>query len=359
MNAPRTLGIGPVRAPIALLVCAALAVIFLVFACVRVDPATLGHVALIVGAFVGGAAIAGLVARAGKAPVFGTLVAIGAAWLVTQRSDVGALAVLAGLFGAGLALVCAPFGRAPEGEGWGSARTIGVVLVIAVVVTGCYIGAETPTVHWFGGGATHGPTAARQVALTFDDGPNVTATIPIMRILEQASVTATFFEVGRAIDEQPQITRALFEGGQLLGNHSYHHDQWRWLDPRYPELQRTQDAFRRTIGRCPAFFRPPHGDRTPFVARVVRDHHMHMVLWNDSAHDWDESDYRTIARRIVQRAQPGSIILLHDGSDGHPAVDRKVLVRALPLILDGLRAKHLAVVGLDKLLGVPAWTTCS
>src|SRR5437773_6447189 len=173
MSAPRTLGIGPVRAPIAVPVCAALAVIFLVVACVRVDPSTLGHVALIVGAYVAGAAIAGLVARAGTAPVLGALVAIGAAWLVTQRSDVGTLAVLAGLFGAGLALICAPFGRAPEGEGWGSARTIGVVLVVAVVVTGCYIGAETPTVHWFGGGVTHGPTAARQVALTFEDRKSV------------------------------------------------------------------------------------------------------------------------------------------------------------------------------------------
>jgi peptidoglycan/xylan/chitin deacetylase (PgdA/CDA1 family) len=356
MNAPRTLGIGPVRAPIAVLVCAALAAVFLVVACVRVDPATLRAVALIVGAFMFGAAIAGLVARAGTAPVLGALVAIGAAWLVTQRSDAGTLAVLAGMLGAGLALVCAPFGRAAEG--WGSPRTIGVVLVIAAVVTGCYIGAETPTVHWFGGGVTHGPTTARQVALTFDDGPNVTATLPIMDILDRAGVTATFFEVGRAIDQDPQITQTLFEHGQLLGNHSYHHDQWRWLDPRYPELERTQDAFRRKIGRCPAFFRPPHGDRTPFLARVVRDHHMKMVLWNDSAHDWDEPDYRTIARRIVERAEPGSIILLHDGLDGDPTVNRSVLVRALPLILRGLRAKHLAVVGLDQLLGVPAWTPC-
>ena len=94
------------------------------------------------------------------------------------------------------------------------------------------------------------------------------------------------------------------------------------------------------------------------MAHVVSNHHMKMVLWNDSAHDWDETNPRTIARRIVERAKPGSIILLHDGLDGHPTVDRSVLVRALPLILDGLRAKHLAVVGLDKLLHTPAWVSC-
>ena len=50
--------------------------------------------------------------------------------------------------------------------------------------------------------------------------------------------------------------------------------------------------------------------------------------------------------------------MLHDGLDGNPAANREVLVRALPLILDGLRAKHLDVVGLDKLIGGPAYIPC-
>ena len=73
----------------------------------------------------------------------------------------------------------------------------------------------------------------------------------------------TFFTVGKALDARPDITRALYDDGHLLGNHSYHHDYWRWLDPRYPELDRTQDAFERALGVCPGFFRPPHGQRTP------------------------------------------------------------------------------------------------
>ena len=124
------------------------------------------------------------------------------------------------------------------------------------------------------------------MALTFDDGPNLTATLPIMRILDAAHVKGTFFEVGKAIDAEPQITRALHAHGQLLGNHSYNHDQWRWLDPRYPELERTQQAFQRAIGVCPAYYRPPHGDRTPFLAHVVNDHHMRIIMWDDSAADW-------------------------------------------------------------------------
>ena len=70
-------------------------------------------------------------------------------------------------------------------------------------------------------------------------------------ILDAHGVKGTFFTVGKALDARPDITRALYDDGQLLGNHSYHHDYWRWLDPRYPELGRTQDAFERAPRRVP------------------------------------------------------------------------------------------------------------
>jgi peptidoglycan/xylan/chitin deacetylase (PgdA/CDA1 family) len=292
--------------------------------------------------------------RVGATRVAGALVALGAAWLFPQRSDPGSRLISALIFAGGIALVIAR-ADAPHRV----LRRIGAVtLVVAVLVFGAYVGAETPTAHWFGGGITHGPTHSRAVALTFDDGPNITSTLRIMKILDAAGVKGTFFEVGKAIDAEPRITRALYEHGQLLGNHSYEHDQWRWLDPRYPELERTQQAFRRAIGVCPAYYRPPHGDRTPFIAHVVNDHHMRIVMWNVSAGDWAEKSARTIARRIVRDAKPGSIILLHDGLDGLPATDRTVLVRALPLILDGLRERHLDPVGLDALIGGPAYVSC-
>lgn len=373
---------------------------------VSANPAT--NSVLAIGLAVLGVVAGALLAMTGtptrpRAAVGGA-VALTCTWLLPQRDDVAAAVILAVIFGAGVALSF-------EKRVWRSAAIVGggelaiivvarftgsidlvmllvalcvvvstaarvarptteqparlrrlpvfaVTLAVATLLFTAYVGAETPDANWFGGGTVHGPTTGNQVALTFDDGPNVGATMAIAHILDEHHAKGTFFEVGKAIDKDPQITRALFRDGQLLGNHSYHHDQWRWLDPRYPELERTQDAFKRAIGRCPTLYRPPHGDRTPFLAHVVKSHHMHMVLWSASAGDWATNDPKLVAQRILKGAKPGAILLLHDGLDGNPSANRQVLVKALPMILDGLRAKGLQPVGLDVLLGQPGYRDC-
>ena len=78
---------------------------------------------------------------------------------------------------------------------------------------------------------------------------------------------------------------------------------------------------------------------------------MVMVGWDVSVGDWTTSDPALVARRVLDRVRPGSIIDLHDGLDGRVDADRTVLIAALPLILDGLAAKGLQPVRLDTLLG--------
>ena len=228
----------------------------------------------------------------------------------------------------------------------GSALAVGLVLWVA---------ANDPTVQWFGHITTHGDRHGSQVALTFDDGPDDPYSLEVSQVLDAHGVKGTFFEVGKAIDAKPDIARALYEDGQLVGNHSYHHDYWRWLDPRYPELDRTEEALRRQLGVCPAFFRPPHGQRTPFMLAHVSSKGMHTVTWDVSAGDWATNDPALVATRILDGVKPGSIILLHDGIDGTVTADRTVLVKALPMIIDGLKAKGLTPVRLDELLDRPGY----
>jgi len=233
----------------------------------------------------------------------------------------------------------------------GAVRAAAIAAAVATVGVTFWVGANSPTVNWFGSQVAHGRRDGRDVAITFDDGPDDPYTLAIAQILDTRGAKGTFFIVGKALDRRPDIARALREDGHLLGNHSYHHDSWRWLDPRYPELERSQRAFRHNLGICPTFFRAPHGQHTPFLAHVVGDHGMTMVGWDVSAGDWKTDDARLVAQRVLDDVEPGSIIVLHDGLDGSVTADRSVLVRAVPLILDGLARRDLKPVRLDALLG--------
>jgi peptidoglycan/xylan/chitin deacetylase (PgdA/CDA1 family) len=300
----------------------------------------------------------------GAAAGLGTVVVVR---VVAGEHDALVVAVAASAVAAASRLAAALFGASdsPSNRHGGerAARPWSWVLngVIAVLALGllAWTGGNDPRLQWFGPVAYHGPRQQGQVAITFDDGPNATATLAVRDILDRYGVKATFFLVGRALDERPDLARALLDDGQLLGNHSYHHDQWRWLDPRYPELERTQQAFARNLGVCPRFYRPPHGERTPFITAQVDHKGMRMVTWDVSAGDWATTNGALVAQRVLDRVQPGSIVLLHDGLDGRVNVDRSVIVDALPRILDGLRAKGLTPVRLDVLLGGPGYlTTC-
>ena len=286
-----------------------------------------------------------LVARVSRhALALGVALVAAGGWLLSQAGRGPIAWPIAVVVGAGSGLMLArpthPSSRLP-GAG-GAALALGMA---------CWIGANSTSAQWFGRVVSHGPSDRREVALTFDDGPNIAYTLEVRDVLDRYGVKGTFFTVGKALDKRPDISRALLQDGHLLGNHSYLHDELRWLDPRYPELARTQHAFRRDLGVCPTFYRPPHGQHTPFMAWVVHRHHMTMVTWDASAGDWATHDAALVARRILRKVGPGSIIDLHDGLDGNLVADRSVLVRALPRILDGLRARGLHPVRLDLLLG--------
>jgi peptidoglycan/xylan/chitin deacetylase (PgdA/CDA1 family) len=284
--------------------------------------------------------------------VTGCLLVACSLWLVTQLRDGVLLPVVAVVIGIGAGVAAVAPRRGGDTRLATGVMSIAAVALVAVTV---WTGANSPRATWFGPLVSSGPRSQREVALTFDDGPNATTTLALRDILDAAHVKATFFTVGKALDARPDISAALLADGQLLGNHSFHHDSWRWLDPRYPELARTQRAFADHLGVCPAFYRPPHGQHTPFMAWQIHRAGMRTVTWDVSTADWATTDADLVTRRILAQVRPGSIIDLHDGLDGHVNVDRTVVARALPGILAGLRAKGLQPVRLDVLLGTPGY----
>ena len=194
----------------------------------------------------------------------------------------------------------------------------------------------------FGPALNRLPGSGNVVSLTFDDGPNPTATPRILDALAREQVKATFFVLGRHAERWPALVRRMADEGHQLGNHGYWHRKLHRRTPSYvrDDLTRGTEAICRASG-LPALrhFRAPHGFRNPWVTPIAHGLGQRTVGWSLGVWDSARPGAGEIARRAVAGMRPGSILLLHDGDGYDPEGDRMQTADALPLILDGLRAR--------------------
>ncbi len=191
------------------------------------------------------------------------------------------------------------------------------------------------------------------VALTFDDGPDPVFTPRVLEILAREKVTATFFVVGERARANQDLLREIDRQGHLIGNHSFSH-AWNINFALHEGLTREitgcNDAVAAAIGKRPQFYRAPHGFKNPALGDVLEKHAMTCVGWQIRGFDAVRSNANTIARRLVRKARAGGILLLHDGSGLQGTQDRSATLEALPMIIDGLRARGFAFKRLDELM---------
>jgi peptidoglycan/xylan/chitin deacetylase (PgdA/CDA1 family) len=183
--------------------------------------------------------------------------------------------------------------------------------------------------------------AADEVALTFDDGPSRTQTPAILETLDRLGARATFFEEGRHVRGREALMRQILALGDEIGNHSFHHP----VDPGEGELASTQAAIRAATGFTPCLFRPPYGELDRAEEAAARANGLQLVLWTLDSEDDTHPGVGPIRARVVRRAEPGSIVLLHDGGR-HPQT-----VEALAGIVEGLQRRGLRLVTVTELLG--------
>lgn len=174
------------------------------------------------------------------------------------------------------------------------------------------------------------PDRAREVYLTFDDGPEPEVTPGVLEILAEHGVKATFFCLGRQAERHPGLIDRLRNEGHAVGHHSWDHpDGWRtaWR-PYYRNVLRGA----KQVGG--PLFRPPYGRLGIGRARTLSKH-FHVVLWDVLAGDFKKNMHgEACARYVLDRARPGSIVVLHDNLKSAACIKL-----ALPLILAGLKAK--------------------
>jgi len=176
---------------------------------------------------------------------------------------------------------------------------------------------------------------SRQLALTFDDGPNDPWTPRLLEILDREQVRATFFLIGRFVAQRPDIARQIAAAGHVIGNHTYDHPNLIFAGTREVESQvrRCAEALHQAVGVHSNLFRPPYGGRTPQALRRVRRCGLVPVLWSVSGSDWDAQSAAQIENKVMRSVEGGDVILLHDGGHRSLGVDRSFTVGAVEQLI--------------------------
>src|SRR5437870_453747 len=186
--------------------------------------------------------------------------------------------------------------------------------VAAAGAAGVYYASYAVRSQWLGPSDWRGRTDTSSVTLTFDDGPSAD-TERILDVLGQYDLSATFFMLGRQVELFPQTARRVIAEGHEVGNHSYSHPIYLLRSPSETrmQLERAQEIIADVTGQRPRFARPPCGVRTPAYFAAARQLGLRTVQWSVSGFDWKKRTGAEIAERVLRGAEPGSIILLHDG----------------------------------------------
>jgi peptidoglycan/xylan/chitin deacetylase (PgdA/CDA1 family) len=195
-----------------------------------------------------------------------------------------------------------------------------------------------------GGGTSevfNGPRDRRVVALTFDDGPS-TYTDGFLDVLRREHARGTFFEIGQEMAGRAATMRRILREGDEIGNHTLHHDFY----PGYANLAATSALIRSATHFQPCLFRPPGGAVDSAVVAAAGQAGMATILWDVDPTDWANPGSGAVYSRVVGAAQPGSIILMHDGGG-----DRSGTLAALPRVIETLRGRGYRFATVSQLLG--------
>lgn len=206
----------------------------------------------------------------------------------------------------------------------------------ATLAAGTYLYAGMAHTSQIFGSCVVAPRNPRQIALTYDDGPNEPYTQQLLDLLAEHQIRATFFLIGRFVRQRPDLARAIAVSGHLIGNHTMTHPVLLLHSAKRvrAELGDCNAVLEDTLGQAVQWFRPPYGARRPVVLRLARELGLTPVLWNAMGYDWKKTTAEAVEGHVWrgfernQRRGMASNVLLHDGGDTGPGQDRSHTIAA-------------------------------
>ena len=188
------------------------------------------------------------------------------------------------------------------------------ILPLALFLLACLIAPFLPRSSFFLPVISRGGPQAKQIAITIDDGPSPASTPLLLELLAQYGLPATFFVVGERAAAHPELIDQILAAGHSIGNHSLHHDPLLMLRGSrrlHADIEATQQILSRA-GIRPLLFRPPIGITSPRLQPILASLGLTTVTFSCRIFDRGNRDIDNLANRVLNRLQPGDILLLHD-----------------------------------------------
>src|SRR5690625_344690 len=184
----------------------------------------------------------------------------------------------------------------------------------------------------------------KYIALTFDDGPGPETTTSILETLKQYDAKATFFMLGKNVEQYPEIAKQVADEGHEIANHTVTHANLDAVntDRIRQEMTESTQQIEQATGKKPMLFRPPYGNYNETVISIAQELNQTIALWSLDTNDWEHRNANATVEIATNNAKPGSIILMHD--------IHQTTADALPQIMQRLSSEGYEFVTVSELL---------
>lgn len=181
--------------------------------------------------------------------------------------------------------------------------------------------------------------SGNKIYLTFDDGPTPEVTEWVLDLLKEENIKATFFCIGKNIENHPDIYQKVIKQEHAVGNHTHNHING-WKTPTKEYLKNIEQCEIRITQNNPGnvkskYFRPPYGKITSRQSGKLIKSGYKIIMWDVLTADFDPSvSPEKCLQNATRKVAPGSIIVFHDSLKA-----RKNLEYALPKAIKLLKEK--------------------
>jgi len=178
-------------------------------------------------------------------------------------------------------------------------------------------------------------TDKKEVYLTFDDGPTLKVTEFVLDTLKAYNAKATFFCIGKNIENHPEIFKKIINRGHTVGNHSQNHlNGWKVNTDLYiknvEKCQDVLDNLQTQNSKLKKLFRPPYGKIKKSQAKTLLSKGYKIIMWTILSGDFDlKTAKEKCLKNVINNTTKGSIVVLHDSVKAYSH-----LKYTLPKVLD-------------------------